>query len=73
MLTFDGNDELRNDRQYLLTPSPCQKIINALDCKEDIRMLCLPQAIKEEWKVVMIVQGLEGDLPRYSISSSVML
>ena len=55
VITFDGNDELRNDRQDFLAATSCQQIINALDCKEDIWMLSLPQAIKEEWKVVMIV------------------
>ena len=33
-----------------------------LNSKEDIRVLCLPESVKEEGKVVVVVQGLKGYL-----------
>lgn len=70
---FDGYDQLGDDGQDFLGPSARQQILDSLDGKEDIRVLGLPQAVEEEGKVVMVVQGLKRHLPADSISTSIML
>ena len=47
-LTFDGDNELRDDWQDLLAPSSGQQVVNTLHSKEDVGMLSLPQTIEEE-------------------------
>ena len=33
-----------------------------LNSKEDVRVLCFPESVKEEGEVVVVVQGLKGYL-----------
>ena len=89
-LTFDWNDQLRDDGQDLLAPPPRQQVVNSLqerdssewrterdglylDGKEDVRVLCLPQPIKEKWQIIVIVQRLQRDFPRDPVAPAVVL
>ena len=51
-----------NNRQDLFCSSFFEEVCNTLYCKEYIRMLCLPESIKEEREIVMVVQGLQWHL-----------
>ena len=78
MLTFDGYNQLWDDREDLLRATTSQQVLyslkicqniftkekNATDLnsKEDIRVLCLSESVKEEGEVVVVVQGLKGHL-----------
>ena len=44
-----------------------------LDGKEDVRVLCLPQPIKEKWQIIVIVQRLQRDFPRDPVAPAVVL
>ena len=47
-LTFDRDDELRHYGQYLRS-TRLQHVLDALLCKEIVRMFRLAQPIKEQW------------------------
>lgn len=53
--SLDGDDELRNDRQDFAPPS-LQHVLHPLHCQELVGLLCLPDAVKEDWQVVVVVQ-----------------
>ena len=44
-----------------------------LYCKEDIWVLSLSEPVEEEWEVVVVVQGFQGDLPSDPVSAAVVL
>ena len=90
MLTFDGYNQLWDDREDLLGATTSQQVLYSLkrrkkckkiferkkfpslekyqvtslnlNSKEDVRVLCFPESVKEEGEVVVVVQGLKGYL-----------
>ena len=57
VLTLDGNDQLRNDWEYLCPPV-LQHVVYTLPGKELVWMAGFTESIKEERKIVMVVQLL---------------
>ena len=60
--TFDGDDELRNDWENFVS-SFVEEIIGSKNCEWTVRIKFFSGSIKENGKIVMIVQRLDWNFP----------
>ena len=61
-LTFDGDDELRDDWEHLGS-SLLQHVENSLHCQESIWILLLSDSFKEDGQVMMVIELSDFDFP----------
>ena len=71
LLTFDGNNELRNDWEYLGS-SLLKHIEHTLHCQKSVWVLLLSDTLEEDGQVMMVVQLLDFDLPVDLVLGSVL-
>mmetsp|Transcript_25065 Transcript_25065/g.60792 ORF Transcript_25065/g.60792 Transcript_25065/m.60792 type:complete len:228 (+) Transcript_25065:223-906(+) len=60
--SLDRDDQLGNYRQDL-GPTLLQHVVGPLHCEESVRVLLFSKTIEENWKIVVVVQLLDIDLP----------
>ncbi len=61
-LTLYWDDELRDYGEDPLGPALGQEILDAVGGQEHVRVGGLAEAVEEERKVVVVVQGVDRDL-----------
>ena len=61
-LTFDWNDELWDDWEYLGS-TLLKHVKDSLNRQESVWILLLSDSLKEDWQVVMVVELSHIDLP----------
>ena len=71
LLTLDGNDELRDDGEYLGL-AVGEQVVHALDRQEPVWVLLLADALHEDWQVVMVVELLDLNLPCDPVGEAVL-
>ena len=62
MLTLDGDDKLRNNREYLST-TLLEHVKDTLDCEESVWVLLLTDTLEEYGQVRVVVKLLNLNFP----------
>lgn len=71
LLTFNWDDELRDDWEYLST-TLIKHIEDSLHCEESVWILLLSDTLEENWQVMMIIELLDLNLPVDSVLGTVL-
>ena len=53
---------MRHDWEDLLRTTLGQEVLDPVDREEDVRVLGLPEAVKQERQVVVVVEAVDGNL-----------
>jgi hypothetical protein len=70
-VTFDGDDQLRDDREHLST-ALLKHVEDALDREEPVRVLLLTDALEEDGQVMVVVKLLDLYLPVDAVLGAVL-
>ena len=65
-LTFDRNDELRDDGQDL-GAALLEHVKSALNGEEAVRFVLFADSFEENWEVVVVVQLVNSHLPLHNV------
>jgi hypothetical protein len=71
LLTLDGDDKLRNNREYLST-TLLEHVKDTLDCEESVWVLLLTDTLEENRKVMVVVKLLDLNFPVNAVLRAVL-